>query len=139
MCGILCIFGDKRPDIQNVLEHRGPDEFKTMQNDKCYMEFSRLSINDTTNNGMQPFCENGGMLVCNGEIYNHKEIDPRQTTQSESDCECLISIIQRQDMFEAAKKIRGVFAMCYADGEKLLAARDPIGVRPLFYTKYDTG
>jgi len=139
MCGIICVFGNKLPSATNTLKHRGPDDFNTMKNEKCYMEFSRLSINDISESGMQPFCENGGMLVCNGEIYNHKDIEEREITIGESDCECLISSIQKYGITQTVDKIRGVFALCYADNDKMYAARDPIGVRPLFYTRFDGG
>jgi asparagine synthase (glutamine-hydrolysing) len=101
----------------------------------CWMEFSRLAINDLSNSGMQPFLNNGKMLVCNGEIYNHLEFDPVNT----NDCKCLIPLIEEYGILEASKMIRGVFAICYTDGKRLLASRDPLGVRPLFYTRFEPG
>lgn len=138
MCGIFCSFACDESTIGYSLEHRGPDKTQTKNLGKCFMTFYRLSINDTSDNGMQPFQRNGKMLMCNGEIYNHTEF-PFENPQSQSDCECLIPAIEEHGLYPVAQKIRGVFAMCYTDGNTLFAARDPIGVRPLFYLKTENG
>jgi len=130
MCGILCVLGDT--DIQvGLISHRGPDARKLDQIGNCFMEFSRLSINDTSNKGMQPFKSAKGMLVCNGEIYNHKLFSDKL-----NDCECLIQQVESTGIFETSKRILGEFAFCYSDGTSVQASRDPLGVRPLFYTKF---
>lgn len=143
MCGIICVLGDGSvtPPEKGSLTHRGPDDSNTETLGKCYMEFTRLSINDTSSKGMQPFFspEKTEMVICNGEIYNHRDIYTGDS-ESQSDCECIIPLMKKHgDMFEVAKKIRGVFAICYTDGEDVHVARDPIGVRPLFYTRYAHG
>jgi asparagine synthase (glutamine-hydrolysing) len=99
------------------------------------MQFNRLAINDLSGDGMQPFVQNEKMLVCNGEIYNHKEFDNTNT----NDCKCLIPLIEKHGILTASMMIRGVFAICYTDGERVLASRDPLGVRPLFYTRFGPG
>ena len=134
MCGIVCVFGG-RTITKNKLSHRGPDSSSTKNLGKCIMQFNRLAINDLSNDGMQPFVQNEKMLVCNGEIYNHLAFD----TVNMNDCKCLIPLIDKYGIFTASMMIRGVFAICYTDGERVLASRDPLGVRPLFYTRYDTG
>jgi asparagine synthase (glutamine-hydrolysing) len=96
------------------------------------MEFERLAINELSESGLQPFRSDKGMLVCNGEIFNHA-----QFSRSPNDCECLIPLIERYGILETSKMILGEFAMCYTDGESVQAARDPLGVRPLFYTKFE--
>ena len=129
MCGILCVLGDT--DIQvGHISHRGPDARKLDQIGNCFMEFERLSINDTSNKGMQPFKGTHGMLICNGEIYNHKLFSDKS-----NDCECLIPLVESIGIFETSKRILGEFAFCYSDGTTVQASRDPLGVRPLFYTK----
>tara|TARA_R110000803_G_scaffold75066_5_gene139333 strand:+ start:717 stop:2153 length:1437 start_codon:yes stop_codon:yes gene_type:complete len=132
MCGIICIFGE---DYKNVgasrLSHRGPDDSKTVKNGKCTMSFTRLAINDLSDSGMQPFETGLINLMCNGEIYNHLEFSPGL-----SDCECLIPLIDEHGIFKASQMIRGEFAICWTDGDRVMASRDPFGVRPLFYTKY---
>ena len=136
MCGIYCSFNSVNKCYR--LTHRGPDDERTETLGKCTMNFFRLSINDASTSGMQPFVRDGNMLICNGEIYNHKEFQFNDR-ESGSDCECLIPAIQEHGIFDVSNKIRGVFAICYTDGETLLASRDPIGVRPLFYVKSEEG
>jgi asparagine synthase (glutamine-hydrolysing) len=136
MCGILCIFG-KYYDIKTgKLVHRGPDKTQIKTFGQCTMEFSRLAINDTSDNGMQPFIGSSGMLVCNGEIFNH-EVFPVKERVSRSDCECIMPLIEKVGIFEASKRLRGEFAFCYTDGTNVEASRDPLGVRPLFYTRFN--
>lgn len=142
MCGITCIFGEVRVNFLNLgLKHRGPDASRSVTNGKCTMIFTRLAINDTSENGMQPFQyqpQSGWPvvnLVCNGEIFNHKELSQGDSNGT-SDCECLIPLIEKYGIFKASQMIRGEFAMCWTDGDRVVASRDPFGVRPLFYTKY---
>lgn len=135
MCGILCVLGGVAPTVQkNQLAHRGPDGFRETWFKKCYMAFNRLAINDVSSDGMQPFTDETAMLVCNGEIYNHREIytDNREL---KNDCACLIPLIKNHGVFDTANMIRGVFAFCYYTETVFYAARDPFGVRPLFYTR----
>ena len=131
MCGILCVLGDAPVNL-STLNHRGPDGRGLNQRGKCLMEFTRLSINDVSTTGMQPFESQRGMLVCNGEIYNHK-----QFSSSTNDCECLIPLIEKFGILETSKMLLGEFAMCYTDGKSVQVSRDPFGVRPLFYTKFE--
>lgn len=119
--------------------HRGPDGIQRDTLGACTMEFCRLAINDISASGMQPFRTNRSMLMCNGEIYNHKDFKVPEGS-SASDCEVLTPLIESKGIFKTSTLLRGVFAMVYTDGTKLLASRDPIGVRPLFYCKLnDTG
>ena len=99
------------------------------------MDFYRLSINDLTDAGMQPFREGKHMLVCNGEIYNHREFRTG-SEKSTSDCAVLIPLIRKSGIVNAVKQINGDFALVITDGKRIIAARDPVGVRPLFYTRY---
>ncbi len=135
MCGIICYF---KKNGLNYLEHRGPDEQVTKKFGQCTMCFSRLSINDTSISGSQPFIKDGKMLVCNGEIYNHQEFKDG-TEISSSDCEPLIGLIERIGIGHTCNIIRGVFAFIWTDGTRILAARDPVGVRPLFYARDKNG
>lgn len=127
MCGITV-------NLDPTLHHRGPDDHRSKKLGKWTFGFNRLAINDTSDAGMQPFEQDGCMLVCNGEIYNHKELY-NTTTKSNSDCECLIPLISKHGIYNVCNMIRGVFAFAWTDGNRILIARDPFGVRPLFYTK----
>ena len=89
--------------------------------------------------GMQPFTRDGSALVCNGEIYGFQPIRERliaegETFESESDCEILLPLYEREglDMFRG---LDAEFAMVIYDAKRggLVAARDPIGIRPLYY------
>jgi asparagine synthase (glutamine-hydrolysing) len=137
MCGIIALFGEEVEVSSHLLSHRGPDDYKSDTLGKCQMDFYRLSINDLTPAGMQPFRNGGEMLVCNGEIYNHREFRTGEEV-SKSDCEILIPLIRERGIMKALDAINGDFAFVHTDGKRVLAARDPVGVRPLFYTRYDT-
>ena len=137
MCGIHAFFNNvATPNGPAVLHHRGPDGYGSHTIENCFMEFNRLAINDTSSAGNQPIYDekSNTMLICNGEIYNHQDFR-KGNEKSESDCEVLIDMIQELGMYETCNRIRGVFAIVISDGKRIQAARDPIGVRPLFYSK----
>ena len=101
--------------------------------------FHRLAIMGLHAEGMQPFSLDGDMCVCNGEIYLFrilkKELEDKgYTFQSGSDCE-LILPLYREYGVEMFRRLDAEFAMILYDGrqKKFIAARDPIGIRPLFY------
>ena len=134
MCGILCVFGTRKKLLQfGTLRHRGPDDTRVVHFGKCTMEFSRLAINSLSDDGMQPFVSESGALICNGEVYNHKELG---TQSDQSDCACLLPLITERGFANAVLALDGEYALCYTDGTKVFAARDSYGVRPLFYTEF---
>ena len=139
MCGILALFGEDVETPSYLLNHRGPDDYSSKRMGKCRMDFYRLAINDLTSGGMQPFVRKKQMLVCNGEIYNHKEFRSCGEFVGRSDCEVLIPLIESFGILGALKQINGDYAFVYTNGDRILAARDHVGVRPLFYTRYDEG
>ena len=137
MCGILALFGEEVEfSYKHLLTHRGPDDYRTRTMGKCRMDFYRLAINDLTDAGMQPFVSEKSMLMCNGEIYNHK-IFRYGFEKSTSDCEILLPMVNDLGMLKAMDLINGDFAIVWSNGKRIMAARDPVGVRPLFYTRYD--
>jgi len=138
MCGILALFGDEVEVPSYLLTHRGPDDYSTRTSGKCRMDYYRLCINDLTPAGMQPFKDDKSMLICNGEIYNHGKFRTG-AEKSTSDCEILMPLIKDVGILKCVDMINGDFAFVYTDGNQLLAARDPVGVRPLFYTRYAQG
>ena len=144
MCGILFYQGTVDLSIKNIndaiksLNLRGPDNniYKTI-NESKHMGFARLSINDISSNGDQPLIKNDNyFLICNGEIYNHKELKEANDfiTQSNSDCEIIIHMYEKYGIEETLKNLDGVFAFVLYDKilDKTYVARDPYGVRPLF-------
>ncbi len=94
---------------------------------------------------MQPFHLKGDMCVCNGELYLFRPLkkeleDEGYVFQSDSDCEIILPLYHRYglDMF---RRLDAEFAMILYDGETggFIAARDPIGIRPLFYGQLADG
>jgi len=115
MCGILALFGEEVDVSSHLLSHRGPDDYRSTTLGKCRMDFYRLAINDLTDAGMQPFRDGNEMLICNGEIYNHKEFR-KGNEISTSDCEVLLPLIQDCGMMKTLELINGDFAFVYTDG-----------------------
>jgi len=127
----------------NRLAARGPEGHKWHDVSGATMCFTRLAINGLNDVGMQPFAsrEDGLVWMCNGEIYNSKELEKATDTVSKSgsDCEVLGPVwrLVDQDPVKFARSLDGVFAIVMAidgaDGTQYIIARDPYGVRPLFY------
>lgn len=124
---------------------RGPDDSRIIDTGKGLIGFHRLAIMGLTDEGMQPFKLGKSYSVCNGEIYGFhslKEdlIKKGYTFVSDSDCEILLPLYKEYgtDMF---KMLDAEFALIIYDGEteQYIAARDPIGIRPLYYGYSESG
>ena len=118
---------------------RGPDDSRIIDTGEGLMGFHRLAIMGLSPEGMQPFELGGSYLVCNGEIYGFKKLrgylkSLGYSFKSESDCEILLPLYKEcgTDMFNL---LDAEFALILYDGDKkdFVAARDPIGIRPLYY------
>ena len=118
---------------------RGPDDQRVIEGPFGLMGFGRLAIMGLTPDGMQPFTRGADCVVCNGELYGfrfEKAILQRAgyKFRSGSDCEILLPLYYEYglDMF---RRLDAEFALILYDSRKdrLIAARDPIGIRPLFY------
>ena len=143
MCSIMG-FADKALTKEELLPYfdrtlsRGPDMSRIIETPSGYLCFHRLAIMGLSEQGMQPFELDGDYVVCNGEIYGFRKIketlSDKYTFQSESDCEILLPLYKEYGlkMFEM---LGSEFAMILYDhrNDSLIAARDPIGIRPLFY------
>ena len=120
---------------------RGPDDTRVIKAGDGLLGFHRLAIMDLESTGMQPFELGGNKLVCNGEIYGFrkikKELEKEYEFTSDSDCEILLPMYEKYG-FDMFRMLDAEYALVIYDGEKkcLIAARDPIGIRPLFYA-YD--
>ncbi|MDR2491434.1 MAG: asparagine synthase B [Spirochaetaceae bacterium] len=124
---------------------RGPDMQEAIALDKGYLGFNRLAIMDMHPAGMQPFELKGNLLACNGEVYLFRDIKKRLEKKgylfkSGSDCEVLLPLYEEKglDMF---RELDAEFALIIYDHSKgeFIAARDPIGIRPLFYAYNSKG
>lgn len=146
MCGILAYIkavNDISVFTENLrkLDARGPDanDCKIFQKENVALGFTRLAINDLTSNGMQPMTlNNNAWLICNGEIFNHKELEVKYniTCKTKSDCEIILHLYEKLKCFKTlAALLDGEFALVLYDHEKnrIYATRDRHGVRPLFF------
>lgn len=143
MCSIMgyCDCCDTYSDFKSGFDKtvsRGPDDSKIIDTGKGLLGFHRLSIMGLTPDGMQPFELDGSYVVCNGEIYGYEkikaELAKKYTFKSGSDCEILLPMF-REYGTEMFKMLDAEFALIIFDGKsgKYIAARDPIGIRPLYY------
>ena len=123
---------------------RGPDDSRIVDTGKGLLGFHRLAIMGLTPEGMQPFELDGSYVVCNGEIYGYealkKRLSEKYTFRSGSDCEILLPMFREYGVKMFAM-LDAEFAMILYDGEtqEYIAARDPIGIRPLYYGRDQKG
>jgi asparagine synthase (glutamine-hydrolysing) len=123
---------------------RGPDMSRIIETKSGYLCFHRLAIMGLTEAGMQPFELDGDAVVCNGEIYGFRPIRRRLSERYEfksgSDCEILLPMFHEYGL-SMFSRLDAEFALVIYDSmtDSLVAARDPIGIRPLFYGYDRTG
>lgn len=141
MCGIVAIHG--KPDAGLALDmlgrikHRGPDGAGVFDIGRVTLGHVRLAILDIAG-GQQPMAnERGDLLVAfNGEIYNHlelrREIEGRHVFKTRSDTEVLLHLYEEEGE-DMLAKLDGMFAIALAGPHGLLLARDPLGIKPLYY------
>ena len=149
MCSIMCCCGsiDYREFKEGFdkTESRGPDESRTVEAGPGIMGFHRLAIMGPGEAGMQPFMYEGSMAVCNGELYGFESLREKlkrkgYTFRSGSDCEIILPLY-----FEYGTDMFGMldaeFACVIYDArtQEFIAARDPIGIRPLYYGETGEG
>lgn len=153
MCGIWATLGGPLPSnsakqLLHTLRARGPEGSRIVQGGNFTLGFTRLAINgvheDKNNSlhgaGMQPMQKDSIHWICNGEIYNYKDLADRFSIplQTGSDCEVLGPLFQtlgaQTDAPTLFRSLDGVFSTVLVDTQAELAfvARDPYGVRPLF-------
>ena len=145
MCGIFAYLGNRINSdilIKNFekIKNRGPDNsIINYVDNKVFLGFHRLSINDLSEAGNQPLyypLDRNIILICNGEIYNHKQLITENDfqTSSESDCEVILHLYKKYGIKKTVEMLDGVFAFVLFDKNEniVYAGRDPYGVRPLF-------
>jgi asparagine synthase (glutamine-hydrolysing) len=144
MCGIAGAIGTPDADIKVkkmlvALEHRGPDACGTYQAKNLSIGNTLLKI---TGNMAQPLAGKG-ILAVNGEIFNFKELAAESGIITDSDTEALFSLIETRinkgyipinAVFSVLSSVNGDYALAYACDNELVLARDPVGVKPLFYS-----
>ena len=154
MCGIAGCYqqadGPKLVDVMTErIAHRGPDANGTWnhENDRVSIQLGhrRLSIIDVSAAADQPLSKRGLTLVYNGELYNYKELRAELTSRGVS----FVTASDTEVVLEAWRywgpaslsRFRGMFAFALADEKtgELFLARDPLGIKPLFYLQRREG
>lgn len=153
MCGIAGIVtnqqnavdSDRLLQMKNAMSHRGPDGDGEWFNQHRTVGFAhkRLAIIDLSDRAAQPMSSADGQIhiVFNGEIYNHPELKAwceakGAVYRTNSDTETLLQLYALEGE-QFVQRLRGMFAFAIWDetSRKLLMARDPLGIKPLYYTQ----
>ena len=144
MCGLVSyvnprVSTDSAQNMFRTGKARGPDDSSFhVVNSAFWLGFHRLAINGVQDNyANQPLSLGGLILVCNGEIYNSKELYYKMgvTPYSGSDCEVILHLFERYGIEQTVHMIdASEFAFVLYDSVRnhVYAARDPFGVRPLY-------
>lgn len=150
MCGIFGSLSSETPEFLQIaldnLSARGPDNKSVFELSYATLGFTRLAINGI-HDGNQPFIMNEDMrphnhgtliLVCNGEIYNYRELYRYvdTTPNTHSDCEIILHLYKKYGIKQTLYLLHGVYAFILLDirdtEHRAYIARDPFGVRPLY-------
>lgn len=148
MCGIFAVINRNNMNRQCIMDeirrefqkgkNRGPEnsQLKTYKNN-VVLGFHRLAINGLDDISNQPMTIDGVTLICNGEIYNYKELFQTMdiTPTTHSDCEVIIHLYLRFGIEQTLNMLDGVFAFVLYDANQntVHISRDPLGVRPLYW------
>lgn len=135
----------------DAIKHRGPDasatQIVTFDGKLYLMAFHRLAIiHPDGAAGMQPVHAHGGTLICNGEIYNYLDladaygVDPSSLgSDVHILVHALVTSLDHVGVCNVLNKVDGEFALVFCDNSKIIVARDPWGVRPLFFGRNSAG
>jgi asparagine synthase (glutamine-hydrolysing) len=146
MCGLAAIWGARNAaPVQEMLRlqsHRGPDGqvLRPVDRGEAILGHCRLAIIDPEG-GEQPLDTRDGSwsLIANGMIYNDKELrgeNPATAYRTGSDSESILHLITQHGP-RAVSRLDGMFAFVLANNERLIAARDPVGIKPLYFGEKD--
>jgi len=142
MCGILAIIGQGKDEelvkqLSKRMSHRGPDESDIHITEKGhFLAHERLSIVDL-HTGIQPIQGTStAWMVHNGEIYNHQKLRDtilrNHSFRTTSDSEVIVHLYEEFG-YDFCNLLDGMFAFVVIDGDDYIAARDPLGIKPLYY------
>jgi asparagine synthase (glutamine-hydrolysing) len=144
MCGIAGAWGEvdatQVTAMTRALAHRGPDDSGYHSRGPVRLGARRLSIIDIAGGAQPMYNENGEIcVVANGEIYNHVELRRRLQAMghrftTRCDTEVIVHLYEEYGD-RCVDHLRGMFAFAVADGQRLLLARDRLGIKPLYYTR----
>lgn len=149
MCGIAGVMtrDGAAPDpamlraMQAALGHRGPDGQGMLVRDGVGLVHLRLAIVDLTTGDQPLFAPGGTALIANGEIYNDPDLRRAMAAtpfRTRSDCEPAVFLAE-QEGAGFADRLRGMYAIAVHDPRtgRLFLARDPFGIKPLYYCNSD--
>ncbi len=146
MCGFVCLWNiDDEGLAQRMIAriaHRGPDATEVVRgrNAPVIMAHARLSIIGPED-GAQPIYQNDDLLVVNGEIYNHADLRAilgESAFETASDSEAILHLFRAGELRWVAR-LDGMFAFVLATRERIIAARDPLGIKPLYMARLNEG
>mgnify|MGYP000687030246 CR=1 FL=1 len=146
MCGFVCLWKIDDPALArrmiDKIAHRGPDELQVRQepNVPAVMAHCRLSIIGPAD-GSQPIYGSDNVLVANGEIYNYADLRAilgESAFETKSDSETILHLF-RSGALRWIAKLDGMFAFVLATPDRIIAARDPLGIKPLFMARIGDG
>ena len=143
MCGITAMIGPNSypekqvmDEVLNRILHRGPDEKCIYQDQNCILGHVRLSVIDVSGGNQPIFNEDHSVgVVFNGEIYNHAQLRQgldKHVFQTHSDTEVLVHLYEEHGT-QMVKMLDGMFAFIIQNNKRVLAARDPLGIKPLYW------
>jgi asparagine synthase (glutamine-hydrolysing) len=143
MCGIAGFTGRDEAAaavLAAALRHRGPDQSGVWADAAVSLAHARLSIIDLSDKARQPLANEDGTLrlVCNGEIYNfrelRRELEGKHTFASDTDVEVILHAYEEWGL-DAVRRFNGMWAFCLYDVQagKLVLSRDRAGKKPLYY------
>jgi len=157
MCGIWSYIGKTTGEDEIArrfqdfmkIKHRGPMYSSFQQYNDLLVGFHRLSIMDVSFQSNQPFIEGNHVFLCNGEIYNYKELNQRYGLEitGKSDCLTLLRLYTKyrwEDFLSLMEEVKGEFAFLLFEFNEennlktVVAGRDAVGIRPLYYGYHET-
>lgn len=148
MCGIVGFSGARDSkrlrSMADLIKHRGPDDAAYLENNNYSIGFRRLAIIDLSKNIYPITNEDESLKVfLNGEIYNYLELKDKliklgHNFKTESDTETIVHGYEEWGL-DFLKHLRGMFGIALYDSNKdiLIIARDRLGIKPIYYTKFE--
>ena len=146
MCGFVCLWHVEDEALAasmiEKIAHRGPDALEVVRlpGSPVIMAHCRLSIIGPED-GRQPIYQTGDILVANGEIYNHQDLRAilgDSAFETASDSETILHLF-RSGQSRWISKLDGMFAFVLATRDRIIAARDPLGIKPLYVARLRDG
>lgn len=146
MCGFVCLWNIDDAELARAMidriAHRGPDATQVIRHPSApvIMAHCRLAIIGPED-GAQPIHQSDDLLVVNGEIYNHADLRAilgPAAFSTASDSETVLHLF-RSGQARWVAKLDGMFAFVLATQDRIIAARDPLGIKPLYLARIGGG